>query len=117
VALVIHGEPHAKQRPRFTKAGGIYTPKATVAYEEGVAWAGRKAGIILGDATIGVKLTFYCGKTRKLDLDNAIKSVLDGAEKGGLYDNDIQIVKIEAEVKHDKSDPRVEALFYVLPKD
>lgn len=111
---MIPGEPFAKQRPRFTRTGGVYTPRETVAYEMSVAWQARASKVKFGSAEVGCSIDFFCGKKRKLDLDNAIKAVTDGAEKGQLYENDSQLTDIHGRIKSDPENPRVEARFWEI---
>ena len=56
-----------------------------------------------------VNVTFYCSPRPKLpDLDNLIKSLLDGLQKGGVFKDDVQVVEINARRMLDKGKPRVE---------
>lgn len=42
VVIELAGEPRAKQRPRFTRAGHTYTPAATRSYEAALRWAAQE---------------------------------------------------------------------------
>lgn len=33
ISFIVYGKPQAKQRPRFTRLGHVYTPKETASYE------------------------------------------------------------------------------------
>lgn len=110
--LVIPGEPVGKERPRYNrKNGNFYTPQATREYEDMVALiAATKAKPGFGDAPVEINLEAYCGpreKQKTLDLDNIIKSVLDGLQKGGLFKNDHQVVRINATRHDDSREPKV----------
>ena len=120
--LVIPGEPKAKQRPRHGK-GFTYTPKQTVDYENYVKWCfvESKGKLMDGQLKAEIKAFFPIPKsytkkkkkaienglrpTKKPDLDNIAKSVLDSLN-GLAYKDDSQVVILNIE-KH-YGDPRVE---------
>lgn len=104
--LTIIGEPVAKERPRVGK-NGVYTPRRTAEYENGIAWAAKAKKLKFGDSLVKVTMRFYTASRKKTDLDNFIKSVLDGLEKGGVYKNDYQVIEIHAS-RHVDENPRVE---------
>ncbi len=90
----IPGEPVPKGRPRFTRQGRVYTPRATVDAEKGIAWRARMA--YRGTPTtenVRVDLVFTC--RRLSDLDNLVKLALDGMQ-GVVYANDSQVSEIHA---------------------
>lgn len=108
-------KPVAKQRPRLAKNGHVYTPKDTKTFENLIAYYyGHRYCF---DEYIKVKVVFrfeipksYSKKKRKealegairptrSDLDNYIKSLLDGLNTRAWKD-DRYIVKIEAEKKY-----------------
>jgi hypothetical protein len=64
---------------------------------------------------------FFFRKGRKCDIDNLLKSFLDGLERGGVFHNDNQVVAITAlKVFYVKSheDARIEFnIFKHLPDD
>lgn len=109
----IIGEPQGKARPRFTRQGHTYTPAATKAYEQAVAWA-YKAKYGTRQFCKGVPLcmdiiAYYgipsrtskakradmlSGKirpTKKPDYDNVAKIISDALNGLAFYD-DAQIV-------------------------
>jgi Holliday junction resolvase RusA-like endonuclease len=98
VSIRIQGHPVAKERPRVTRHGGTFTPKATVEYETTIAKAWRDQ---YGDLQLGGKLEafLYFGSFTdvKQDVDNLAKSALDGLQKGGAFVNgDEQVYKLTA---------------------
>lgn len=127
ISLTIPGEPVAKARPRVTRSGIAYTPAKTKNYETLV----QELFIInypkqaLLDGQLEVKLDAYftipksTSQKRKLlmakgeirptkrpDLDNVAKSVLD-ALNSLAYGDDSQIVSLNVN-KYYSDKPRVE---------
>lgn len=119
INFAVYGEPVAKGRPRFTTRGKFpvaYTPAKTKSYEFEVgmmaltAMGGSKP--LEGALEAFIYVTFavpesYSKKrteaclsdsekhTKRPDLDNVIKSVIDGMDKI-VFDNDSQITSIHA---------------------
>ena len=119
IMFTVYGEPVAKGRPRFSTRGKFpvaYTPEKTKAYEFEVgmmalaAMGGTKP--LEGALEAFIYITYavpesYSKKrleaclnglekhTKKPDLDNVIKSVIDGMDKI-VFDNDSQITSIHA---------------------
>jgi Holliday junction resolvase RusA-like endonuclease len=113
--IVIPGKVAAKGRPRFTKAGHTYTPEKTVAYEDLVklTYMGKYGQDVLEgplSATIihcmaptktdKAKKSLYeqmlrgdIPPTKKPDLDNVVKSVLDSLN-GIAYKDDAQVCEL-----------------------
>ena len=113
IEFIIPGPAQAKQRPRVNRnTGRIYTPGATHKYEKLV----KKSygdNPCFEDQFISIKITFkfevpksYSKKKRaealagnlrptKADIDNYVKSVLDGLNKVAFLD-DRYIFSIEA---------------------
>ena len=113
VIFSVEGDPVGKQRPRFSR-GRTYTPKKTVDYEKQIADKARSA---MGsseplktalEAFIYVRLPVpksYPKKRaeaclsgsewpcKKPDLDNIVKSYMDGMN-GIVYVDDSQVVEI-----------------------
>ena len=113
IKFVIPGPAQAKQRPRVNRnTGRIYTPGATHKYEKLVKES-YGDNPCFEDQFISIKITFkfevpksYSKKKRaealagdlrptKADIDNYIKSVLDGLNKAAFLD-DRYICSIEA---------------------
>jgi Holliday junction resolvase RusA-like endonuclease len=119
IMFTVYGEPVAKGRPRFSTKGKFpvaYTPEKTKTYEFEVgmmalaAMGGTKP--LEGALEAFIYITYsvpesYSKKrleaclsglekhTKKPDLDNVIKSVIDGMDKI-VFDNDSQITSIHA---------------------
>ena len=104
-AFVIYGKPQGKARPRFSN-GHAYTPKQTTDYENQIknafiAAGGEKienGGVIIDidvyykRATANKKKT---SPTKKPDIDNICKIVLDGLN-GVAYADDKQVISLTA---------------------
>ncbi len=104
--IVVAGNPVAKERPRAARNGHFYTPAATKEYEERVAWTVRASGQSFPTEDVRVALGFYCKGRKRPDLDNLVKAALDGAEKGGLFGNDKQVVQVLATRSDNAAEPR-----------
>lgn len=128
IAFTVFGEPKGKGRPRFTRNGRTYTDSNTVSYENLVRYAyleacGGNPKIHKGSVEVCIKAYFSIPKseskknkekmmsgdirpTKKPDIDNIIKSVLDGLN-GVAYGDDKQVVTVIA-MKHYSDIPSVE---------
>lgn len=124
--FTIPGKPKGKARARTTKQGHTYTPADTVNYENWVKLCYKNAdGEYFGDALVLVAIEcFYAipksfsKKKRELalkgilqpstkpDVDNIVKSVLDGLN-GIAYDDDKQVVGLWI-LKFYGEEPRLE---------
>lgn len=98
ITFNIPGKPQAKQRPRHGN-GFTYTPKETVAYENLVRLCYGNRPKLTGEIVADITFMFIKPKTSKYnyptraDLDNCIKSVLDGLQKYA-YENDSQVTEL-----------------------
>ena len=112
--FTVPGQPIPKGRPRFVK-GRVYTPQKTAIYEAKVAKWAKVAGvkkIEKGDVSIALDV-YYKNKSHG-DLDNVVKSVMDGLNKVAWAD-DKQVCHIDAWRSYDKGNPRVEVDIYITP--
>lgn len=127
--FTVPGKLHGKGRPRFTRAGRVYTDPVTKAYENKIAAAYRAAGgQSYGSAPVEMyvmarfpvpkstskahKLKMLLGKLFPLktpDIDNIVKVVMDGLN-GVAYDDDKQVVRLVSEKKYSEH----EGLFIVI---
>lgn len=112
IHLVIPGQPMAKARPRRGAHGQFYTPKETIDHEESIAWEARACGVKLtGDGPVRVRARFFSGRIKKQqipDLDNLLKALLDGLQKGELFHDDSQVIEIHALRFDNQENPRTE---------
>lgn len=127
IKFIIDGEPHGKGRPRFTRAGHTFTDKKTRDYEKQIKneykkQIGRK---LEGNLKVEVKAFYKIAKsdtkkvkdlkrenkirpTKKPDIDNILKSILDGLNKIA-YDDDAQVIEVIGS-KYYSDRPRVEVI-------
>lgn len=117
--FTIPGEPVGKARPRFarTPSGNVkaYTPAKTAGYERYVAMLYRASGGKLNDGAVMINITAYYKMPQKLskarfsdmlngvllptkkpDIDNVVKIILD-ALNSVAYTDDSHIVRLSAE--------------------
>ena len=111
ITITIPGDPTPKGRPRMTRTGHTYTPARTRDYEARIraAWTSEKLSgplraIITAyiripkSAKMAVRKNMLSGHekpTKRPDLDNYIKSALDGLN-GLAFDDDSQVIEIIA---------------------
>lgn len=104
ITFTIPGKPFAKQRPRATRQGRVYTPKETVSFEQTVGTIASQhfKTPLEGPVRVTVYATFETPKswskkktaklinrhhTQKPDSDNIIKAVLDGMNRIAFADD------------------------------
>lgn len=112
VEFTIKGEPRGKGRPRFTKTGRVYTPSKTSDYESLVALGylnSVKGYKFTSPVRVTIRayhkppkkskkvvedmLNWHILPTKKPDVDNIAKIVLDGLN-GVAWDDDTQVVDL-----------------------
>lgn len=129
--FVIPGEPKGKGRPRFTRSGHPYTPGKTIEYENLVRMAFAEkypnAEPLTGEVFVTIMTYFAIPKsvskkkrelmvnnvvnpTKKPDLDNIAKSILDSLN-GLAFVDDAQVVWM-AICKSYAVNPRAEVMIY-----
>jgi len=106
VSFVVLGEPIPKARARVT-AHGTYTPQRVKEWEEAVGWTYRQLRGMMFHGSVQVVMRFYRKSRRRVDLSNLVKCVEDGLN-GVAWGDDSQIKHLEAEVRQDGDNPRVE---------
>lgn len=116
ISFIIPGNPKGKGRPRMTRSGHTYTPKDTAQYENLVKLAFEAAkpqrfipfeGPVKAIIEAGYEIPKSWSKkkrelalegieepTKKPDLDNIAKSILDSLN-GIAYRDDSQVTKLE----------------------
>lgn len=115
--FTVPGKPVAKQRPRMTLTGRVYTPSETTRYERLVAASASAQGVrpMVGPVRVSMEIRFPIPaswtKARKIhadgaphsqrpDLDNIAKAVLDGLN-GVAWHDDAQVACVSAEKRWD----------------
>jgi Holliday junction resolvase RusA-like endonuclease len=122
LTFVVPGAPVPKGRPRMTRKGRVFTPAKTRTYERTIALSAQAAKSKLAGGQLfdsAVMVTIHChfkmpkswSRKRKEamlyephiqlpDLDNLVKSVLDGLNQTfGIWDDDKQVAAVTA-TKH-----------------
>ena len=94
--LAIYGRPAPKNRARLGVGGGFYTPRSTRDYEDRIAWSCRADAIWFGEAPVAIEIELHARKKLRGDIDNYVKSVLDGLVKGGKIDDDRTVIRVDA---------------------
>ena len=112
--FVVAGEIVGKGRPRFTRSGRTYTPKRTTDYERTIKTAYLNKYSYLSQKALRIKICAYLEVarshskvkkskmlmnllqcTKKPDMDNITKVVLDALNKVA-YQDDTQVVELVA---------------------
>lgn len=103
-SIKINTRPVPKQRPRLSKFT-VYTPKKTADYEKLIAYEWKKKyknlilkGAVKLDLVFVFKKAKSCKKTlhtQRPDIDNLLKSILDGLNKVAFVD-DCQVVELNS---------------------
>lgn len=110
----VAGEVIGKGRPRFTRSGRTYTPKKTLDYERAIKRAYLNKYTYLSKKSLRIKICAYLEVakshskvkkqkmlanelqcTKKPDVDNIVKVVLDALNKVA-YQDDTQVVELVA---------------------
>ncbi len=117
--IFVPGDPVAKGRPRVTSIAGparTYTPAKTRNYEQLVALAASQSFTppqLDGPIEIWVRAVVRRPKSRpkkyrhpdkRPDLDNYVKSVLDGIQQAGVWRDDAQVCRIVATKEYPRDD-------------
>ncbi len=128
VTFEVIGDPKGKGRPRFARNGKFtraYTPSETVKYERHVAksYADQVGRVMLsGEIEMDIEAYFPVAKsiskrqralmlsgemmhTKKPDIDNICKSIMDGIS-GVAFEDDKQVCVLHAE-KYYGEEPKV----------
>lgn len=116
----------AKERPRFGKCGSVRTPAATKLYESKVRRCYKKQGGVYLNGFVRARLELYYKipksytkkrievirnglehPTKKPDIDNVAKIILDALNKVA-YEDDKQVVELTVIKRWTFDDERVE---------
>lgn len=100
----LDGEPASKARPRFTSRGKPYTPVKTTEHENRIAERLEKLDPYPGN--VAIACIFYRSSRQRIDSDNMLKAVLDGATKAKVWEDDSQVTAVVGIVDYDPDNPR-----------
>jgi Holliday junction resolvase RusA-like endonuclease len=133
--FVIETKPIPKERPFFSMINAkpiVFTPKKTREYENFICFIAKQyAPKQPLEGSLLVEIKFFFSPPKKLtkkgivsfegvsknsrpDLDNLIKSVLDGLNSSGFWKDDSQIAKLVAEKLWTDKEPRIEITISTL---
>jgi crossover junction endodeoxyribonuclease RusA len=116
VSFTVPGDPVVKGRPRFTRQGRAYTPKATSDAERRVKDIAREV-FLDGPFTgpVGIDLVFYCKTKRRSDGDNMCKLLVDALNEVAYTDDYlIEEWRIRIYRRLEGEEPRTEVTVYSL---
>jgi len=105
-------EPVPKARPRVGRNNNVYTPRESRDYETLIAWQAKKLPRYVGP--VALNITFYITPGRRADVDNLVKSVMDGLQQGGALEDDLQVKELHATVMQETKRPRMELSIVAL---
>lgn len=93
----ISGKPVPKGRPRFSRGGGVYTPKTTTDYEKRIAqaWRDKYGDKMVEERNLTIHVDVYLKRYSTTDVDNLLKIAMDGLQ-GVAFENDscIKVAKV-----------------------
>lgn len=101
IEFIVPGETVPKGRPRFGRGGKVFTPPKTKAFEQKVALFARSAIKQPWGGAVEVSIDIFGPYDG--DLDNAVKSVLDGLN-GIAYHDDRQVQTLHARIRPEQED-------------
>lgn len=113
-SIIIEGNPRPKQRPRVIHKDGktwAYTPRATRDWENAViAAALEQVGPLKLEGDLEIEAIFYRRTRHRVDVDNLIKSLIDGLMGARVFLDDSQIARSVMEIRYDRNRPRAEVI-------
>ena len=99
--FTLEGPPVVQERARKGQYGNWFDPTAKA--KEAMSWSLKAQGAKPVKGEVGIEVVFYGAK--KADLDNLIKALSDSGN-GILWDDDKQVIHIEADVVRVSDRPR-----------
>ena len=106
IHISIETKPLPKARPRFLRhSGRVYTPQKTLSFEAIIANSARRQITTPLEGAIHLRVVFNFIRaksskktmhTQRPDIDNLLKSVMDGLN-GVAFIDDCQVTKLECE--------------------
>lgn len=106
-AVRVDGEPIAKSRARVGR-GRHYTPQRTLDAEADIAATIRARQPDLPFAgNVAIAVIFYRPNRHRIDVDNLLKTVLDGITKSrAVWEDDAHVTALAGILEYDKDAPR-----------
>lgn len=102
----VEGNPVAKARAKQGRRG-FYTPQSTSTAEDEIAWFLRSARPEPFAGNVAVAAVFYRSDRHTIDVDNLLKTVLDGITKSRVvWEDDSQVTAIAGVIELDPAWPR-----------
>lgn len=117
VRATYQGLPLAKQRPRFSKSGRVYTPSETRQYEaslRAIFADGMGGSPPDGESRFALRCFFVRDSRHRIDCDNLIKAVSDAATKT-VWVDDSQVLEVVGRLYLAQPNPRAEMLIHRVP--
>jgi len=104
ILLQFNMRPEPKERPRLGRNDRAYTPKKTAAAESFIAMVTRtemnRRDVPAFQGDVGLDIEFDRTGYKRADIDNMVKLLMDGLQKGGAYLDDKQVTSIKARVRY-----------------
>ena len=114
---MVYGEPVPTPRPRF-RNGHVYLPKEGKVAQQKIAVACVPAYTLQDGEWAVIDITFYCAQQKEKDIDNMIKTVLDGMQPHPLPTDSIRWVRfVSAEVVVVENYPHTTVTIYYCERD
>jgi len=103
----VKGQVPAKANNYRLAGKYLYKVKAVLEYEKAFAWQviGHESKDIFDHASYDIELDVYF-RSKRSDLDNGAKTILDCLQKNGIIKNDNMVYRIIMNKYIDKKDPR-----------
>jgi Holliday junction resolvase RusA-like endonuclease len=109
LSITVPGDPIATARPRHGKSGHTFIPTRSTDYQDVVALLVRQAAPARDlECPFRVYVDFYCSDYHRKDLDNLLKSIMDGITKSRLWVDDSQVQQLAAQVFRGQGNARAE---------
>lgn len=117
--FVVSGRPVPKARPRLGRGGRVFTPQKTQDYEALVAASARQAKppYWLTDGDYGVAVRVYLNGNVFGDLDNMVKSICDGLNHAGIWEDDKHVCSLTAHRSFVDAEPHAEVVVTYRPRE
>lgn len=109
IFITAPGDPVATARGRHGRNGHVFTPSRSLEYQNAIALLVRSASSASElVCPFRLEARFYCSDYHRKDLDNLLKSVMDGITKSRLWRDDSQVQQLSATVFRGQGNARAE---------